>query len=41
MAALHLMADEGLRAFWPTPLPLAMMGLGLLLSHFLAANREG
>jgi hypothetical protein len=41
MAALHLMADAGLRAFWPMPLPLATLGLGLLLYHFLAATREG
>lgn len=40
MIALSLIPQVEHRAYWPLPLPLAMMGLGLMLYHFLAANRE-
>ena len=40
MAALRLMATADNRTYWPMPLPLALVGVGLLLYHFLAANRE-
>ncbi len=40
MIALSLLPSLESRAFWPIPLPVAMMGLGLLLYHLLAANRE-
>jgi hypothetical protein len=40
MIALALISSVENRAYWPLPLPLAMVGLGLMLYYFLAANRE-
>ncbi len=40
MIALRLIPTGDERVFWPLPLPLAMIGLGLMLYHFLAGNRE-
>jgi len=40
MIALRLVSDGGESVYWPLPLPVAMIGLGLMLYHFLAANRE-
>jgi hypothetical protein len=40
MIALRLIYTVEERAYWPLPLPLAMVGLGLMLYYFLAARRE-
>lgn len=40
MIALSLVSKVEERVYWPLPLPLAMVGLGLILYHFLAASRE-
>lgn len=40
MVALGLIPNDSNGAFWPLPLPLAMVGLGLLLYYFLAGRRE-
>jgi hypothetical protein len=40
MITLSLLSVSDKRALWPLPLPLALMGLGLLLYHFLASRRE-
>lgn len=40
MLALSLVSTSDAR-FWPMPLPVALVGLGLMLYYFLAANREG
>jgi hypothetical protein len=40
MIALSLVSDGGESVYWPLPLPVAMIGLGLMLYYFLAANRE-
>jgi hypothetical protein len=37
MIAFHLIEEA--RDYWPLPLPIALMGVGLLLYHFLAAAR--
>ena len=38
MIALNLFGGE--RPYWVFPLPLALMGAGLMLYHFLAVDRE-
>jgi len=40
MIAIGLVTKVGERNFWPMPLPVAMIGLGLMLYHFLAGNQE-
>ena len=40
MIALSLISNAGERISWPLPLPFVMVGLGLMLYYFLAANRE-
>lgn len=39
MAALALIGSSG-PTFWPLPLPLAFMGIGLILYYALAAQRS-
>jgi hypothetical protein len=40
MIALGIVSDFGRGRFWPMPLPLALVGFGLMLYHFLTTNRE-
>ncbi len=40
MIALGLTSNFQSHGLWPLPLPLAMVGLGLMLYYFLAAPRE-
>ena len=40
MVAFSLVSTVDARMYWPMPLPLALVGLGLLLYYFLAANQE-
>jgi hypothetical protein len=40
MIALSLIPNIEQRSYWPLPLPVAMIGLGLLLYYFLASNKE-
>ena len=40
MVAFGLVSAADTRMYWPMPLPLALVGLGLVLYYFLAANRE-
>ena len=43
MIALGLLTAPGTHGFvglWPVPLPLALMGLGMLLYYFLAGRRQ-
>ena len=37
--ALLLTSDHELSRYWPMPLPLALVGAGLLLFHFLSLER--
>ena len=37
--ALLLISDHEISRFWPLPLPLALVGAGLLLFHFLSFER--
>lgn len=40
MIALSLISGVENRGYWSLPLPLAMVGLGLMLYYFLAGRRE-
>jgi Domain of unknown function (DUF6249) len=40
MIALRLIVVSDLSTFWPLPLPVALMGLGLLLYSVLTGSRE-
>jgi peptidoglycan/LPS O-acetylase OafA/YrhL len=40
MIVLYMNLSEGQHNFWVTPLPVAMMGGGLMLYHFLSRERE-
>ena len=40
MIALHFVAEMARGGFWTLPLPVALVGLGLMLYHFLAGTRE-
>jgi hypothetical protein len=40
MIALRLIPNVEKQPYWPLPLPVAMIGLGLMLYHFLAGQRE-
>jgi hypothetical protein len=40
MIALSLLPLPDARAYWPMPLPLAMMGFGMLLYYFLASRSK-
>ena len=40
MIALRLVQSAGLSAFWPIPLPVALMGAGLMLYYFLGAKQD-
>ena len=39
LAFALLPADNDAQAFWPFPLPFALMGLGMLLYSYLTADR--
>jgi hypothetical protein len=39
MAAFSLVSGDSIHMFWPMPLPLALVGVGLMLYYFLAQNR--
>jgi hypothetical protein len=39
MAAFSLVSGDSIQMFWPMPLPLALVGVGLMLYYFLAQNR--
>ena len=40
MITLGLISGAGQQGYWSVPLPLAMVGLGLMLYYFLAGSRE-
>jgi len=40
MIALSLIPAVGQQSYWPLPLPVALLGLGLMLYHFLSGNRD-
>ena len=40
MLALAVAFNDAKHMLWPLPLPIALMGLGLMIYYFLAGNRE-